>query len=146
MAATWGLSGMLEVSVRLFLWIVTSSSQIASVSYYRFIHLAVVTTLLSFLRNSQVRLLFSASLFTGAFIWMAVTAYNVDRAEIQVFAIMSLITLGIIIAAGAVFALLLFLLRRGRSKDGLLAEIENIERETAKETPPEDSDVSRPAH
>ena len=62
MAATWGLSGMLEVSVRLFLWIVTSSSQIASVSYYRFIHLAVVTTLLSFLRNSQVRLLFSASL------------------------------------------------------------------------------------
>ena len=30
---------------------------------------------------------------------MAVTAYNVDKAEIQVFAIMSLITLGIIIAA-----------------------------------------------
>ena len=41
---------------------------------------------------------------------MAVTAYNVDKAEIQVFAIMSLVTLGIIIAAGAVFALLLFLL------------------------------------
>ena len=81
---------------------------------------------------------------------MAVTAYDVDKAEIQVFAIMSLIVLGIVIAAGSVFALLLFAIRKGRNKDGLLAEIENIERETAKEPSKEarvdGEEVSRPAN
>ena len=89
--------------------------------------------LLKFLKNSQVRLLFSASLFTGAFVWMAVTAYDVNVEEIKVFLVMSVIVLGVVISAGLLFALIISLLRRARGSDGLLAEIEKIEKETAKQ-------------
>jgi hypothetical protein len=88
--------------------------------------------LLKFLRNSQVRILFSGSLFTAAFIWMAVTAYDVDEQEIKVFLAMSFVVLGVLIAAGSLFAVVIFAVRRlRRSDDGLLAKIEAIEKETA---------------
>lgn len=82
--------------------------------------------------------MFSASLFTGAFIWMAITAYDVDSEEIKVFLVMSFLVLGVVIVAGLLFALILFLLRRSRRSDGLLAEIEAIERETANAKSPEE--------
>lgn len=88
--------------------------------------------LLKFLRNSQVRILFSGSLFTAAFIWMAVTAYDVDEQEIKVFLAMSFVVLGVLIAAGSLFAVVIFAVRRlRRSDDGLLAKIEAIEKEAA---------------
>ena len=62
---------------------------------------------------------------------MAITAYDVDSEEIKVFLVMSLIVLGVVIAAGLLLGLLITLLRRTRSSDGLLAEIEKIEQETA---------------
>jgi hypothetical protein len=96
--------------------------------------------LLKFLRNSQVRILFSGSLFTAAFIWMAVTAYDVDEQEIKVFLAMSFVVLGVLIAAGSLFAVVIFAVRRlRRSDDGLLAKIEAIEKETAADgqSPPE---------
>ena len=62
---------------------------------------------------------------------MAVTAYSVDEQEIKVFLIMSFLVLGVLIAAGSLFALVLFAIRRSRQPDnGLLAKIESIERET----------------
>lgn len=62
---------------------------------------------------------------------MAVTAYDVDEQEIKVFLVMSFLVLGVLIAAGSVFALLLFAWRKTRQPDnGLLAKIETIERET----------------
>ena len=87
--------------------------------------------MLKFLKNTQVRLLFSGSLFTGAFIWMAVTSYDVDEQEIKVFAVFSVLLLLLMVGAGLVLALILFLIRRRRGSDGLLGEIETIERETA---------------
>ena len=97
-----------------------------------------------FLRNSQVRLLFSASLFTGAFIWMAITAYDVDSEEIKVFLIMSFIVLGVLIAAGSAFAVVLFFLRKLKRSDGLLAEIETIEKETAAEARQREGEGEKP--
>lgn len=77
-----------------------------------------------------------------AFVWMAVTAYDVDKQEIQVFAIFSVILLALAIVAGLVFSIVLFLIRRGRDSEGLLGKIETIERETANQTeanmPPEE--------
>ena len=88
--------------------------------------------MLKFLKNTQIRLLFSGSLFTGAFIWMAITSYDVNEQEIQVFAIFSVLLLILMIGAGSVLAVFLFLIRRRSKKGGLLGEIETIERETAK--------------
>lgn len=61
---------------------------------------------------------------------MAIYAYDVNQEEIQVFLIMSLIVLGVMIAAGSVLALMIFAFRKTRNSGGLLAEIENIEKET----------------
>lgn len=86
--------------------------------------------------------MFSGSLFTAAFIWMAITAYDVDEQEIKVFLVMSFLVLGVLIAAGSLFALVLFGLRKLRkSDDGLLAKIETIEKETQK-TAPKDSSAA----
>ena len=52
---------------------------------------------------------------------------------------MSFLVLGVVIGAGLLFALVLFLMRRSRRSDGLLAEIESIERETANAKPPEEN-------
>ncbi len=80
---------------------------------------------------------------------MAVTAYNVDEQEIKVFLVMSFLVLGVLIAAGSLFALVLFAIRRSRQPDnGLLAKIETIERETeqaSKQGNP-DSNETRPAN
>ncbi len=87
--------------------------------------------MLKFLKNSQIRLLFSGTFFTVAFIWMAMTAYDVDKQEIQVFAVFSVLLLGLMVVAGLLLAIVLFLFKRGRNRDGLLGKIETIEQETA---------------
>ncbi|MBV1878066.1 MAG: hypothetical protein KUG79_10535 [Pseudomonadales bacterium] len=78
--------------------------------------------ILKILKNAQVRILFSGSLFTVAFIWMAVTSYNVDKAEIKVFLIFSLLFVVGIIICGLLSSIFIGLFRR--KKGGLLAKIE----------------------
>jgi len=67
-----------------------------------------------FLKNSQLRLLFSGSLFTVAFVWMAVSSYDVDQEEIRVFLIMSFILVAGLIISGFFFSLLIRLFSRDR--------------------------------
>ncbi len=84
-----------------------------------------------FLRNSQLRLFLSGTLFSAAFVWMAITSYDVDEEEIRVFLILSTIVVGILILAGCLLGMLLMLLRKTRRREGLLGKIEEIEREVA---------------
>lgn len=72
-----------------------------------------------------------------AFIWMAITAYDVDKDEIVVFAWLSLLLIVLLIGAGLVVSFLLWFVRRSRNKDGLLGKIETIEKETADIKPEE---------
>lgn len=69
-----------------------------------------------------------------AFIWMAISSYDVDKEEVKVFAVMSLLLLGAMVAAGLVFSIILFLIRRMTRRQGLLGKIESIEKQVAKES------------
>ena len=69
-----------------------------------------------------------------AFIWMAISAYDVDKEEVKVFAMFSLLLLGAMIAAGLVFSVILFIIRRTTRREGLLGKIESIEKEAARES------------
>lgn len=71
-----------------------------------------------------------------AFIWMAITAYDVDSEEIIVFAWLSVILLGILIVAGLIVSFVLWFIRKSRNKEGLLGKIESIEKETADQEKP----------
>ena len=79
--------------------------------------------LIRFLKNSQVRLLFSGTLFTVAFVWMAITSYDVDKAEIRVFLILSLIFVGGIMVCGLLFSVILTFFRR--DKLGMLSRFDD---------------------
>ena len=65
---------------------------------------------------------------------MAISAYDVDKAEIKVFAIFSLMLLGAMVAAGLVFSLVLFLIRKRANRGGLLGKIAAIEKEVEAES------------
>ena len=90
--------------------------------------------MLKFLTQPHVRLLLTGSLFMVAFVWMAISAYDVDKAEIKVFAIFSLMLLGAMVAAGLVFSLVLFLIRKRANRGGLLGKIAAIEKEVEAES------------
>ncbi|MDG1206447.1 MAG: hypothetical protein P8N51_13850 [Pseudomonadales bacterium] len=76
-----------------------------------------------FLKNSQLRLFLSGSFFTAAFVWMAITSYDVDKEEIKVFLILSFILVGILIVCGFVFSFLLSFFRR--DKAGMLGRLKS---------------------
>ncbi|MBP18118.1 MAG: hypothetical protein CMQ21_04420 [Gammaproteobacteria bacterium] len=78
-------------------------------------------------RNSQFRLFLSGTFFTVAFVWMAISSYDVDGEEIRVFLILSFIFVGGLIVCGFLFSLLLSL--RNRNKGGLLGQIDNPDKE-----------------
>ncbi|MFT5013089.1 MAG: hypothetical protein ACJAX5_003427 [Patiriisocius sp.] len=77
-----------------------------------------------------------------AFIWMAISAYDVDKQEVIVFAVFSLLLLGAMVAAGLVFSIILFLIRRTTRRKGLLGKIESIEKEVAEESKLQDKSDS----
>ena len=73
-------------------------------------------------KNSQIRLLISGTLFAVAFVWMAISSYDVDDEVIRVFLIMSVILVAGLILSGFLFSLLIRVLR---PKDrGFLDELE----------------------
>ena len=90
--------------------------------------------MLKFLTQPHVRLLLTGSLFMVAFVWMAISAYDVDKAEIKVFAIFSLMLLGAMVAAGLVFSLVIFLIRKRANRGGLLGKMAAIEKEVEAES------------
>ena len=67
--------------------------------------------------------MFSGTLFTVAFVWMAISSYDVDKEVIRVFLIMSFLWVGGLIILGFFFAFLIHFFKP--RKDGLLAKIEN---------------------
>tara|TARA_R110002073_G_scaffold25714_2_gene84890 strand:+ start:10048 stop:10296 length:249 start_codon:yes stop_codon:yes gene_type:complete len=68
-----------------------------------------------------------------AFIWMAISAYDVDKEEVKVFAVFSLLMLGAMVIAGLFFSFVLFVIRKQTRRDGLLGKIEQIEKEVSAE-------------
>lgn len=94
-----------------------------------------------FFKNSQLRLFLSGSFFTAAFVWMAITSYDVDKEEIKVFLILSFILVGILIIGGFLFSFLLSFVRR--DKEGMLGRLKSdIEAIETMQTPekPKDRD------
>ena len=90
-------------------------------------------TVLKFITQPHVRLLLTGTLFMVAFVWMAISAYDVDKAEIKVFAVFSVMLLGVMVVAGLIFSFVLILIRRSSRREGLLGKIESIEKEVAAE-------------
>lgn len=90
--------------------------------------------MIKFLTQPHIRLLFTGTLFMVAFIWMAISAYDVDKAEVQVFAIFSLMLLGAMVAGGLVFSFVLFMIRKRANRGGLLGKIAAIEKEVEEES------------
>lgn len=64
----------------------------------------------------------SGAVFAAAFVWVAISYFDVDPAVVEVFAILSVIFVGGLIVLGFVFALVLRLFRR-RHHGGLLDSI-----------------------
>jgi len=88
--------------------------------------------LLNFFKNSQLRLFVSGTLFTVAFVWMAITSYDVDKEVIKVFLILSFMLVGGLMICGLFFSFVLRLMR-GKN-DGMLARISREQKQAADKT------------
>ena len=91
-----------------------------------------VDALLNFFKNSQLRLFVSGTLFTVAFVWMAITSYDVDKEVIQVFLILSFMLVGALILCGFLFSFVLRILR-GKS-EGMLERVSRGQKQAADKT------------
>ncbi|HIG39113.1 MAG: hypothetical protein ABGY96_05680 [bacterium] len=74
----------------------------------------------------------SGTLFTVAFVWMAITSYDVDKEEIKVFLILSFMLVAALIICSLFFSFLLRLMR-GKN-DGMLERISREQKPGADET------------
>ena len=86
---------------------------------------------MNFFRDPLVRRFISATIFASAFIWVAVTFFDVETGVVRVFFIYSVGLVAIMVVAGLVLFPVIGLFRKKRSS--LLELVENSEAENGEE-------------
>jgi hypothetical protein len=79
------------------------------------------------LRDPLVRRFVTASLFAGAFVWVAVDTFHVETDVVMEFFLLSIAFVAILILAAMVFAFVVHLVRRSLSKGESQAGTESVD-------------------